>query len=64
MNENFISGEYDVTKKTKLRKFYDDYKILIFFKRDKSNRFTLIILFFINDQKLFFDFDILEYKNI
>ena len=30
MNENFISGEYDVTKKTKLRKFYDDYKILIF----------------------------------
>ena len=29
MNENLISGEYDVTKKSKLKKFYDDYKILI-----------------------------------
>ena len=30
MNENFIGGQYDVSKKSKLRKFYDDYKILIF----------------------------------
>ena len=30
MNDNFISGQYDVTKKSKLRQFYDGNKKLIF----------------------------------
>ena len=30
MNEILPSGQYDVTKKNKLIKFYDKYKILIF----------------------------------
>ena len=30
MTENLIEAQYDVTKKTKLRKFYEKYKILIF----------------------------------
>jgi len=30
MAENFIEAQYDITKKSKLRRFYDSYKILIF----------------------------------
>ena len=30
MNENFISGQYDVEKKSKIKKFYDDNKIYIY----------------------------------
>ena len=37
MAENLIEAQYDVTKKTKLRKFYEKYKILIF-----STTFLLI----------------------
>jgi len=39
MNDNFISGQYDVTKKSKLRQFYDGNKKLIF-----SISFILIII--------------------
>ena len=37
MADNLIEAQYDVTKKTKLRKFYEKYKILIF-----STTFLLI----------------------
>ena len=30
MNENFFEAQYDVTKKSKLKKFYEANKILIF----------------------------------
>ena len=30
MKENIIEAQYDITKKTKIRKFYETYKILIF----------------------------------
>ena len=30
MNENFISGQYDIEKKSKLKKFYDNNKIFIY----------------------------------
>ena len=40
MTENLIEAQYDVTKKTKLRKFYEKYKILIF-----STTFLLIFGF-------------------
>ena len=30
MNENFISGQYNVEKKSKIKKFYDDNKIYIY----------------------------------
>ena len=30
MNENLFEAQYDVTKKSKLKKFYEAYKILIF----------------------------------
>ena len=30
MKENLFEAQYDVTKKSKLRKFYESYKILIF----------------------------------
>jgi len=40
MNENLFEAQYDVTKKSKLKKFYESNKILIF-----SFIFILIILF-------------------
>ena len=44
MNENLFETQYDVTKKTKFRKFYESYKILIF-----SSAFILIFsLVFLN----------------
>ena len=30
MSENLFEAQYDVTKKSKLKKFYEAYKILIF----------------------------------
>ena len=39
MAENLFEAQYDVTKKSKLKKFYDSYKIFIF-----SSVFILIIL--------------------
>jgi len=30
MNENFIEAQYDITKKSRLKKFYDSYKIFIY----------------------------------
>ncbi len=30
MNENIFEAQYDVTKKTKIKKFYESYKILIY----------------------------------
>ena len=30
MNENLFEAQYDVTKKSKIRKFYDNNKILIY----------------------------------
>ena len=44
MNENLPSGQYDVNKKNKFRKFYDNYKILIF----SILSFFLIILASLN----------------
>jgi len=44
MNENLPSGQYDVSKKNKFRKFYDNYKILIF----SILSFFLIILASLN----------------
>jgi len=44
MNENLPSGQYDVSKKNKFRKFYDSYKILIF----SILSFFLIILASLN----------------
>jgi len=44
MNENLPSGQYDVGKKNKFRKFYDNYKILIF----SILSFFLIILASLN----------------
>ena len=40
MSENFFEAQYDVTKKSKIKKFYESNKILIF-----SSIFILIILF-------------------
>ena len=40
ITENLIEAQYDVTKKSKLKKFYETYKILIL-----SSVFILIILF-------------------
>jgi len=40
MTENFIEAQYDVTKKSKIRKFYEKYKIIIF-----SITFVLIASF-------------------
>ena len=40
MAEDLFTSQYDVTKKSKLKRFYDTYKILIF-----SSVFILIILF-------------------
>ena len=40
MSENFIQAQYDITKKSKLKRFYESNKILIF-----SFIFILIILF-------------------
>ena len=30
MNENLIEAQYDISKKSKLRRFYDSNKVLIF----------------------------------
>ena len=30
MNEDLIGAQYDITKKTRIKKFYEDYKILIY----------------------------------
>ena len=40
MKENIIEAQYDITKKTKIRKFYEAYKILIF-----SSVLVITILF-------------------
>ena len=40
MAENLFEAQYDVTKKSRLKKFYDSYKILIF-----SFLFVLFIAF-------------------
>ena len=40
MAENFIEAQYDITKKSKLRRFYDSYKILIF-----SSIFVLLAIY-------------------
>ena len=40
MTENFFEAQYDISKKSKLRRFYESYKILIF-----SVIFILIIIF-------------------
>ena len=40
MTENFFEAQYDLTKKSKMKKFYESNKILIF-----SSIFILIILF-------------------
>ena len=41
MNENLISGQYDVKKKSKIKKFYDDNKIYIY-----SILFAILIIIF------------------
>ena len=40
MNENLFEAKYDITKKSKLKKFYESNKILIF-----SSIFVLVIFF-------------------
>ena len=40
MNEDLFQAGYDVTKKSKLKRFYDSYKIFIY-----SSVFILIIIF-------------------
>ena len=40
MNDNFIQAHYDITKKSRLRQFYEKNKILIF-----SSIFIIIIFF-------------------
>ena len=40
MTDNLFEAQYNVTKKTKIKKFYESNKILIF-----SSVFSLIILF-------------------
>ena len=39
MDDNFISGQYDVGSKSKLKKFYDDNRIFIY-----SVLFTILIV--------------------
>ena len=44
MNDNLFENQYNLTKKTKIREYYDKYKILIF----SSFSILVIILIFLN----------------
>ncbi len=55
MSENFIQGQYDLTKKSPLKKFYDDNKILIY---------SLITIFFIFLGSLAYYINLKEKKRI
>ena len=55
MSENFIQGKYDLTKKSTLKKFYDDNKILIY---------SLIVIFFVSLSSFAYYINLIEKKRI
>jgi hypothetical protein len=63
MTENLFNAEYDVTKKSKLRKFYDSKKILIYsFIFSIFVIFVVTSLYFENKEKKIFYYLIIIYK--
>ncbi len=51
MNENIFEAQYDVTKKTKIKKFYESYKILIFKILLLLIIFSFYFIYFLNSKE-------------
>ncbi len=51
MNENIFEAQYDVTKKTKIKKFYESYKILIYTILLLLIIFSFYFIYYLNYKK-------------